>query len=76
VPLTLPVPGDEDFSKTVFRIHFGLAFVLIAVMMIHVAGALQHHFIRKDRTFLRMLPGDSGPLTVSERAGPADPYGR
>ena len=61
VPLTLPVPGEEAFSETVFRIHFGLAFVLVAVVIVHVAGALQHHFMRKDRTLVRMLPGDLGP---------------
>jgi cytochrome b561 len=61
VPLTLPVPRDEAFSETVFRIHFSLAFALAAVIVLHVAGALQHHFIRKDRTLLRMLPGDPGP---------------
>jgi len=61
VPVTLPAPGGEAFSKAVFRIHFGLAFALIAVVAIHVAGALQHHLIRRDRTLLRMLPGDPGP---------------
>ena len=61
LPVTLPAPSGEAFSKTVFRIHFGLAFALIAVVAIHVAGALQHHLIRKDRTLLRMLPGDPGP---------------
>ena len=60
VPLTLPVPGNEAFSETVFRIHFTLAFILAAVVALHVAAALQHHFIRKDRTLLRMLPGDPG----------------
>ena len=60
-PLTLPAPSDEAFSNAVFRIHFTLAFALAAVIALHVAGALQHHFIRKDRTLLRMLPGDPGP---------------
>ena len=49
------------FGRRLFRIHFGLAFALIAVVAIHVAGALQHHLIRRDRTLLRMLPGDPGP---------------
>jgi cytochrome b561 len=60
VPVSLPIPDAPtmEASEPLFRIHFGLAFVLIAIVMIHVAGALQHHFVRKDRTFLRMLPGD------------------
>lgn len=57
VPLTLPVPGDESFWKSVFPIHYALAFTLIGVVLLHVSGALQHHLIRRDRTLLRMLPG-------------------
>ena len=50
MPLTLPVPGEEAFSKAVFWIHFTLAFTLIGMVLVHVAGALQHHFIRRDAT--------------------------
>jgi cytochrome b561 len=57
VPLTLPVPGGEAFWKAVFRIHFALAFTLAAIASIHIAAALHHHFVRRDRTLLRMLPG-------------------
>jgi cytochrome b561 len=57
VPLTLPMPADEAFWKAVFRIHVALAFTLAAIASIHVAAALHHHFIRRDRTLLRMLPG-------------------
>jgi cytochrome b561 len=57
VPLTLPVPGDEAFWKAVFRIHFALAFMLATIALIHMAAALHHHLVRRDRTLLRMLPG-------------------
>lgn len=56
VPLTLPVPGDENLAKAVFRLHYGLVYILAAVVLIHVGGAFQHHFVRRDRTLLRMLP--------------------
>jgi Prokaryotic cytochrome b561 len=56
VPLTLPVPGEEVFSKAVFWIHFAFAFTLIGVILVHVAGALQHHVLRRDGTLIRMLP--------------------
>jgi cytochrome b561 len=56
VPLTLPVPREEAFSKAVFWIHFSLAFTLIGVVLIHAAAALHHHFVRHDSTLLRMLP--------------------
>jgi cytochrome b561 len=59
VPVSLPVPDAPtmEAAEPLFRIHFGLAFVLVSIVLIHVAGAMQHHFFRKDRTFLRMLPG-------------------
>jgi cytochrome b561 len=55
--VTLPVTGGEDFSKAVFRVHKAFVYTLMAIVAIHVAAALQHHFIRRDRTLLRMLPG-------------------
>jgi cytochrome b561 len=60
VPLTLPVPGDESFWKTVFPIHYALAFTLVGIALLHISGALQHHFVRRDRTLVRMLPGGHG----------------
>ena len=59
VPMSLPVPDAPTMEAAgwIFRIHIGLAIALVAVVAVHVAGALQHHFIRRDRTLLRMLPG-------------------
>lgn len=59
VPMSLPVPDAPTMEAAgwIFRIHIALASALVAVVAVHVAGALQHHFIRRDRTLLRMLPG-------------------
>ena len=57
VPLTLPVPNDENLAKAIFRFHYGFVYTLMAIVAVHVAGALQHHFYRRDRTLVRMLPG-------------------
>jgi cytochrome b561 len=56
VPMTLPVPGEEAFSKAVFWIHYALAFALLGLVALHVAGALQHHLVQRDDTLNRMLP--------------------
>ena len=58
VPVSLPIPDAPTMEAAgwIFRVHIGLAIALLAVVAVHVAGALQHHFIRRDRTLLRMLP--------------------
>lgn len=57
LPLTLPAPEGEQFSSAAFRAHFALVLGLVAIATIHVGAALQHHFIRRDGTLRRMLPG-------------------
>ena len=57
VPVTLPMPRSDALATAIFWIHYGLAFTLIGIVAVHVGAALQHHFIRRDRTLLRMLPG-------------------
>lgn len=69
VPMTLPVSGEESFAKAVFWIHYALAFTLLGLVALHVAGALQHHLLRRDGTLNRMLP-ESRPA-VRHAAGVA-----
>jgi cytochrome b561 len=59
VPVSLPIPDAPtmEAAKPLFLIHFTLAFILAAIVTIHVTAALHHHFVKRDRTLLRMLPG-------------------
>jgi cytochrome b len=41
------------------EIHEGLAHALIVLAALHAAAALVHHWIVRDRTLIRMLPGSS-----------------
>ncbi len=38
------------------RIHVGLAYVIAGIVVLHVAAALWHQFVRRDGVLLRMLP--------------------
>jgi cytochrome b561 len=40
-----------------FRVHAVLAFVLVALIALHVAGALYHQFVKRDGLFRRMWFG-------------------
>lgn len=49
------IPVNESLSEIGHEIHELAAFILVAAIILHVAGALKHHIIDKDRTLLRML---------------------
>jgi cytochrome b561 len=50
-------PKTQDWwHDTLGLVHTSLAYVLIALLVLHILGALKHQFIDKDREFQRMLP--------------------
>jgi cytochrome b561 len=49
------VPVNKPLGEVFKYVHLGLQFVLYAVVLLHVAGALQHHFVREDGVLRRML---------------------
>ncbi|GAA3906220.1 hypothetical protein GCM10022276_25920 [Sphingomonas limnosediminicola] len=56
VPLPV-IPGiSEQMGEAAGEIHSALAWVLIALIVIHAAAALKHQFIDKDRAAGRMPP--------------------
>jgi cytochrome b561 len=46
------IPEQEDIAGLV---HLSLAYTLIAIVVLHAAAALKHHFINHDNTLRRML---------------------
>lgn len=55
--LTLPplVADDEDLADQLLAWHQGVAWALLALIALHVAAALWHHFIRRDEVMRQML---------------------
>ncbi|MDP9196419.1 MAG: cytochrome b [Pseudomonadota bacterium] len=55
---TVPrLTGPDQYLYTLAReAHEILVFVLLALLVAHVGGALWHHFIRRDNILKRMLP--------------------
>lgn len=54
--LPLPfVPQSAELSSRLFEWHETIAWILIGLIALHVAGALKHHFITKDDVLKRML---------------------
>jgi len=48
---------DRAFAHNVTEIHEILANALVIVAGFHAAAALVHHFVFRDNTLIRMLPG-------------------
>ena len=40
--------------------HILFAYILLALIVLHVAAALWHHFVRRDRVTSRMIDGSPG----------------
>jgi len=60
IPLPLLVPKDDPFGKAMATVHPVIAISLLAVIALHIAGALYHAFIKHDGVIQRMLPGGNG----------------
>jgi cytochrome b561 len=52
-----PWTADRGFAHDVGEVHEALANALMALVGLHAAAALVHHYVFRDRTLLRMLPG-------------------
>jgi cytochrome b561 len=48
---------DRAFAHNVTEVHEILANALVIVASFHAAAALIHHFVFRDNTLIRMLPG-------------------
>jgi cytochrome b561 len=57
----LPIPDligkNPELGELLKTAHMGLNFLMIALVAAHAAAAVKHHFIDKDDTLRRMLPG-------------------
>jgi len=54
--IAAPWPADRAFAHDVKEVHEMLANGMLALVGLHAAAALVHHYIFRDRTLLRMLP--------------------
>ncbi|WP_035053365.1 cytochrome b [Andreprevotia chitinilytica] len=53
------VGKDEALGKTLQDVHEFAAYTLLALVALHAAAAIKHHFIDRDDTLKRMLPSSS-----------------
>lgn len=51
------LPADPVLARAAREWHGALALIFAALIGLHLAGALFHHFVRRDGLLLAMLPG-------------------
>lgn len=56
LPWAARAEDPEALEAMLSETHEVLAFTMIALLLLHVAGALRHHFILHDTVLRRMLP--------------------
>ncbi|WP_019216809.1 cytochrome b [Legionella tunisiensis] len=57
---SVPFPGiapSEALADLMVQVHNTIAWIIIVLLVLHVAGAVKHHFIDKDEVLRRILPG-------------------
>ena len=47
---------DEPLSVTIFLWHLAGGLLIAAIVLLHAAAALYHHFVKHDRVLARMMP--------------------
>ncbi|MEE4188821.1 MAG: cytochrome b/b6 domain-containing protein [Roseobacter sp.] len=58
------VPKSESLAATTAGLHIVFERVLAVSIFLHLAGALKHHFVDRDATLRRMLPGHAETATT------------
>lgn len=57
IPLPTLIAPDKELGGQIFEVHETLGNALMILVAIHAAAALFHHYVQKDNTLARMLPG-------------------
>ena len=57
IPLPALVAPNKPLAETVGSIHGAVALALLALIALHITGALYHILVKRDGVMQRMLPG-------------------
>lgn len=68
------VPTSTRFAEMFAGLHVVLERVLVLAIFLHVIASLKHHFIDRDHTLRRMLPGDHQTQSLSPKLSPVLPF--
>lgn len=62
IPLPPLVGPSETLAELAEEAHVTILWVMLGLMLLHIAGSLRHHFLGRNRVLRAMLPGrQKGP---------------
>ncbi|ASQ45976.1 cytochrome b [Legionella clemsonensis] len=65
--ISLPwIKPDKQLAHFMEEVHGVIAWILIGLIVLHIMGALKHHFYDKDNVLLTMLPRRKKTKTTGE----------
>jgi len=70
LPLVPKSVGVEHFFSA---LHWTATKVLVVALLLHIVGALKHHFVDRDSTLRRMLPGSGAVAHIPPQHHSARP---
>jgi cytochrome b561 len=62
----LPIAENKSAVEFYEGVHGTLAYLAVVLVLLHVAGALYHHFVRRDQVLKRMWFGTRVTAPVGE----------
>lgn len=66
----LPMAISDQAEAFWTEVHATLAYLAAVIVVLHVAAALWHHFVRKDPTLRRMIPFRAAADNMGRTASP------
>jgi cytochrome b561 len=66
------LPQSDSLHTLLWDAHFYLAFAFFALVLLHLAAALFHAFVRRDGVFETMAPGLPSPMSSGDEPAPAE----
>lgn len=63
-------PAKARLEDALIAVHSFAGWIFAALLALHVAAALRHHFILRDAILLRMLPGGNRPGSPAQAEEP------
>jgi cytochrome b561 len=75
IPLPDFVPVDKDLARFFQQAHAISSYLIAALVALHAAAAMEHHFLRRDTVLTSMLPARGRAAVMDLTQGESQEHG-